>query len=219
MPPFIFFVRLPSCLDCIDTSKGLVFVFVYLFYIVIAADLLFHRVEMFPTEGLMRRRSHQWNMNEKETLVSQPQGQGPWLPLHLIMLLIWCVTRRCTTDNYLSTALRKKALSLLSTHRHSGTHIIQTNAAICQDHLDQPPTCWTQSQDKVDLGTWSPFVFPKQNVNNTMCPEEWLKPNIPPLSECLASEPLWCRVILLKVWRDLGVLSLSALPPSWNRHW
>lgn len=60
------------------------------------------------------------------------------------------------TDNYLSTALRKKALSLLSTHRHSGTHIIQTNAAIrhaiCQDHLDQPPTCWTQSQDKMDLG-------------------------------------------------------------------
>lgn len=162
-------------------------------------------------------------MNEKETLVSQPQGQGPWLPLHLIMLLIWCVTRRCTTDNYLSTALRKKALSLLSTHRHSGTHIIQTNAAIrhaiWQDHLDQAPTCWTQSQDKVDLGGRSPFVFPKQNVNNTMCPEEWLKPNIPPLSECLASEPLWCRVILLKVWRDLGVLSLSALLPSWNRHW
>lgn len=71
MPPFIFFVRLPSFLDCIDTSKGLVFVFVYLFYIVIAADLLFHRAEMFPTEGLMREKKpsveHEWKRNFSES--------------------------------------------------------------------------------------------------------------------------------------------------------
>lgn len=78
------------------------------------------------------------SMNERETAMSQQQGQDPWLPLHLTMVLIWCVTRWCTVDNYLSTAaLRRKALSLFPTHMRSETHI---KKALCHSscHLPRP---------------------------------------------------------------------------------
>lgn len=79
--------------------------------------------------------------------------------------------------------------------------------AICQDHLDQPPTCWTQSWDKMEFGALFLYVVPEQNVNNTRCPREWLKLNTSALSVCLASDPLWCHVVPLKLYKDLGSLS------------
>lgn len=149
----------------------------------------------WSTKARGGKKNNQWDMNEIKTATSQQQGQGPWLPLHLIMLLIWCVTRWCTVDNHLSTA----ALSLFPcphTLRHTHKN---KQSAVCQDHSGQPPTCWAQSRDKMDLGAPSLFVFPNQNVNNARCPGEWLKPNTSPLSVCLASDPLWCHAVILKL--------------------
>lgn len=52
---------------------------------------------------------------------------------------------------------------------------------------------------------------PKQNVNNTRCPGEWLKLNTSPLSVCLAPDPLWRHVVPLKLWKGSGHLIFHLL--------
>lgn len=155
-----------------------------------------------------RSAQHEWKRNSNESaartraLTGSPPDTAFDLMCHK-MMHSWQLPLCCSTQE-------KSTLTVPSPHmlRHTRTNKSPAiRRAICQDRLDQPPTCWAQSQDKMDLGALSLFVFPKQNVNNTRCPGEWLKLNTSPLSVCLASDPLWCRVVRLKLWKDLGPLS------------
>lgn len=157
--------------------------------------------------GMALKRSVE---HERVAEMSQQQGQGHWLPLHLNAFDLMCHKMMHSWQLPLyCTALRNKGHSLFPAHKCSHIQYKKTAicSAICQDHLYQPLTCGTQSQDKMGLGNLSLFVFAKQNVNNTRCPGEWLKLNTSLLSVCLVSDPFWCHVVPLKLWMDQGFLS------------
>lgn len=84
----------------------------------------------------------------------------------------WCIWSDVSQDDArltIASLLQEKKPSnprtLRCTHRNK-------HSASVVPFADQPPTCWTQSRDKMDLGGLSFFVFLKQNVNNTGCPGE-----------------------------------------------
>lgn len=159
------------------------------------------------TKAREKAISATWMKEKQQWVSSKDMGldyHSTWYNFDLMchkMMHSWQLPLYCST-------LEKSTLTVSSPHalRHTNKRPA-IRRAICQDHLDQPPTCWAQSWDKMDLGALSLFVFPKQNVNNTRCPGEWLKLNTSPLSVCLASDPLWCHVVPLKLWKDLGPLS------------
>lgn len=145
----------PCCCQCFWKKGALTAVYFYCF---LAMQNCSYRGTKVKTEKAI---TGTWTKEKREWVSGK--DEGPRLPLHLIMLLIWCVTRWCTADNYLSTAAlrEKKALAPLSPahmrsdeHKHIKKKKIKPKqnkpSAICQDRLGQPPTCWTQSRDKMD---------------------------------------------------------------------
>lgn len=152
-----------------------------------------------------KRNGNEWAAKTRASTASPPDNAFD-LMCHKMMHSWQLPLCRSTQDK--STSTISSPHTLRRTHTHTRTHKHSAiRCAICQDHLDQPPTCWTQSPDKMDLGAPSLFVFPKQNVNNTRGPGEWLKLNTSSLSACLVSDPLWCHVVPLKLWKDLAFLS------------
>lgn len=90
---------------------------------------------------------HEW-MKEKQQWVSR-EDKAWWMPLHTIMLLIWCVTRWCTANNYPSSA--SLCFQTLYDQAHTYTNKCPATPAVPQDHRqDHTPTCWTQSREKMD---------------------------------------------------------------------
>lgn len=172
-----------------------------IFWLLCTAFFAMHDVIEALKREKKRLVKHEWKRNSNESdartraLTVSPPDNAFDMMCHK-MMHSWQLPLYCSSQ--------EKALLLLPIHAHSGAHV---RFAICQDHLDQPPTCWTQSPDKMDFRALSLYASPKQNVNNTRCPGEWLKLNTSSRSVCLASDPLWCHVVPLKLWKYLGSLS------------
>ena len=99
-----------------------------------------------------------------------------------------------------------KAPTLFPTQQVTQMHTKATIChAICQVLLDLPLNLLNTKLRSNGFGC--PVSLYISNVNITRYPGEWLKPNTPPRSICLLSDPLWCHVIPLEVWKDMGSLS------------
>lgn len=114
---FYAFARFPAAVSVFWKKGALTAVYFYCF---LAMQNCSYRGTKVKTEKAI---TGTWTKEKREWVSGK--DEGPRLPLHLIMLLIWCVTRWCTADNYLSTAAlrEKKALAPLSpAHMRSDEH-------------------------------------------------------------------------------------------------
>lgn len=129
------------------------------------------------------------------------------------LFFISSTTKWYTINNYFSTAThreikkRMKALSLFPFPKCSGTHIKTHDLPFAKTTLVSLQPVEHKAEIRWIQAPCLSFVLQKQNVNNTRCPGEWLKPNTSPPSICLVSDPFWRHIVILKPWKDHSTLS------------